>query len=223
MWDRSRWIQQNLFPSPDDDPDKRHILFLKANGLTLEAVGSYSGVFARSASLWITDVANQDAETFEELLTVEIDKATYFRTVGGDPQVVQPGHYEVSTDEQGLVLTRADKASDQPIHVEAESMGTSVAVIMSNFNDNPDLDLLMLGTAGGQSLVAVGSHNGTFPRGLFKRFKRGIKKVGGKIKKGTRKASGTNKARGNVCSRESWAAYSEEREKRRPVFKEGLQ
>ncbi len=193
----------DLIPSPDNDPDKRHILFLRPDGLTLEAVGSYSGIFTRSASMWSSLVPDKETGTFEEPLTLELEEAIYFKTVGGDPQAVQPGLYEVTKDARGLFLTHTGDSNRRPIHIETEAMGTSAAVMMPEFNDNQDLELLMLATANGQSLMAIGSHSGTFPRGLFKKFKRGIKKVGGRIKKSSRRVGGRVKrgaqlAYGNV-------------------------
>ena len=179
-----------LIPSPDNKPDKRHLLLLLPNGLALEAVGSYSGVFTRSASTWSTKVEDKTSGDLQEPLTLEIDEAIYFKTVGGDPQGVQPGSYEVTQDDDGLILTPAGDTTGEVIHVEPESLGTSAAVMLPEFDDNPDLELLMLGTASGQSLVAIGSHSGTFPRGFFKKFGRGLKKLGGKIKKGATRVGG---------------------------------
>ena len=178
----------DFIPSPDSNSDKRHLLLLLPNGLALEAVGSYSGVFTRSASTWSTKVEDKTSGDLQEPLTLEIDEAIYFKTVGGDPQGVQPGSYEVTQDDDGLILTPAGDTTGEVIHVEPESLGTSAAVMLPEFDDNPDLELLMLGTASGQSLVAIGSHSGAFPRGWFKKLKRGVRKVGGKIKRGARKA-----------------------------------
>ena len=179
-----------LIPSPDNNPDKRHLLLSLPDGLALEAVGSYSGVFTRSASTWSTKVEDTQTGDSQDPLTLEIDEAIYFKTVGGDPKAVQPGSYEVTQDDDGLILSPVGATKGEVVHVEPESLGTSAAVMLPDFNDNPDLELLMLGTAGGQSLVAIGSHSGTFPRGFFKKLGRGLKKIGGKVKGGAKRVGG---------------------------------
>ena len=192
----------HLVPSPDNNADKQHLVFVTPDGLALESVGSYSGVFSRSALTW-GEQASEDETTMEDQLTVEIEKAIYFKTIGGDPKVIQPGEYQVAMADDGLALTPADGKGDATT-IEAESLGTSAAVLLPEFNDNADLELLMLGTAGGQSVVALGSHSGTFPRGLWGKIKGGVKKVAkGAAKRVKGKVKGTLKkgyrfAKGNV-------------------------
>ena len=172
----------HLVPAPDNNTDKQHLVFVTPDGLALESVGSYSGVFSRSAMTWGQKGSAEEADT-QAPLTVSFEKATYFKTIGGDPKAVQAGDYEVALADEGLILTPSGETKGEAITVESESLGTSTATIIPEFSDNPDLELLMVATAGGQSIAAVGSHTGTFPRGFLKR-------LGGKIKKGLKKAKG---------------------------------
>ncbi|MGB0911358.1 MAG: hypothetical protein ACPGYT_13430 [Nitrospirales bacterium] len=186
----------DLVPSPDNNPDKQHVLLSLPNGLALEAVGSYSGVFSRSALTWGTKASEESSRSTEELLSLDIDKAIYFKTVGGDPQAIQPGHYDVAQGDNGLILTLRGGTKDESINIETESLGTSAAVMFPEFNGNPDLELLMLGTSAGHSFVAIGSHSGTFPRGwgfvkkLGRGVKKGVKRAGSRIKRGAKIAHG---------------------------------
>lgn len=170
----------HLVPSPDNNADKQHLVFVTPEGLALESVGSYSGVFSRAAMTWAEQAAGE-GDSDEEPLTVEFEKATYFKTPGGEPKAIQPGEYEVALSDEAVLLTPMGEKGEA-ITVEAESLGTSAAVVLPNINDNPNHELLMIGTVGGQSLVALGSHDGTFPRGLFSKVKRGFKKAAGKVK-----------------------------------------
>ena len=172
----------HLVPSPDNNEDKQHLVFVTPDGLALESVGSYSGVFSRSAMTWGEKAGGAEAES-EEPLTVSFDKATYFKTIGGDPAALQPGDYEVALVGDGLVLTPSGDTKGEAITVESESLGTSTATIIPEFADNPDLELLMVATAGGQSITALGSHTGTFPRGLRSWYKKAKKKVKGAASK----------------------------------------
>ncbi|MGB0911359.1 MAG: hypothetical protein ACPGYT_13435 [Nitrospirales bacterium] len=182
----------HLVPAPDNNADKQHLVYVTPEGLALESVGSYSGVFSRSAMTW-GQKASADEAAMEDQLTVEIEKAIYFKTIGGDPKVVQPGEYQVAMADSGLELTPAD-GKGEATTIEAESLGTSAAVLLPEFNENADLELLMLGTAGGQSVVALGSHSGTFPRGLWGKIKGGVKKVAkGAVKRVKGKVKGTLK------------------------------
>ena len=180
----------DLIPSPNNDTDKWHLLLSMPNGEALEAVGSLSGVFSRSALTWATTTSVGEEGFSEEVLTLDFEETIYFKTVGGDPQAIQPGHYAVAKSEQGLVLTPTGETKGDAVNVEVESLGTSMAVLLPDFHENTDLELLMLGTANGQSFVAIGSHSGTFPRGLFSKIGGGLKKVGGKIKSGAKRVGG---------------------------------
>ena len=164
----------HLIPSPDNNADKQHLVFVTPDGLALESVGSYSGVFSRAALTWGEQVSDQEGAT-EELLTVEFEKQIYFKSAGGDPKAIQPGEYQVALSDNAVHLTAVD-GKGESIAIEPESLGTSAAVVLPDLNDDQNLEMLMIGTVGGQSLVAIGSHDGTFPRGFFKKWKKKLKK-----------------------------------------------
>ncbi|MCA9472748.1 MAG: hypothetical protein MRJ96_08795 [Nitrospirales bacterium] len=184
----------NLVPPPDHNTDKQHLVFMTPDGLALESIGSYSGVFSRSPATWEQNVSADGAEQ-EAPLTVRFEKATYFKTIGGAPKSIQPGEYEVALTDDGLILTPSGDTEGEAMTVESEALGTSTATIIPEFGDNPDLELLMIATAGGQSIAAVGSHTGTFPRG----FGSLLKRVGGKVKKSAQGA--VNTARKHVVQK----------------------
>ncbi|MCA9472749.1 MAG: hypothetical protein MRJ96_08800 [Nitrospirales bacterium] len=179
-----------LIPSPDQDADTQHLLLWMPDGEALEAVGSFSGVFSRSVLTWAIATSGGADGLPEETLTVDFEESISFKTVGGDPTAIQAGQYEVSIDEHGLVLSSTTSAQGDSITVETESLGTSLAVLLPGLSGNSDLELLMIGTANGQSLMAMGSHSGTFPRGVFGEIGKGLKKAGGKIKSGAGKIGG---------------------------------
>ena len=190
-----------LTPAPDNNPDKQHVILWMPEGVALEAIGSYSGVFSRSTLTWGTEGTGDDAAaTEQDPLTVNFEKSLYFKTVGGEPKILKPGDYEVGLADDGMVLTLVGGKPEDAITIESESLGTSAAVALPEFNGNPNLELLMLATVGGQSIIAVGSEDGTFPRGLGgwikKKAKGAINKVGGKVKKGVRAAYGKAKNHG---------------------------
>lgn len=165
----------NLIPSPDNNPDKQHLVLWLPDGLALEAVGSFSGVFTRSTEMWGKE-EGVSARGLEDPLSLVFEKPIHFKTLGGNPKVIQPGEYHVSLLEGGVQLSPA-KGKGEPIVVATESMGTSAAVLLPEFDANPDLEALMIATATGQSLVAIGSYSGAFPRGLFS----AVRKVGGAV------------------------------------------
>ena len=181
----------HLIPSPDNNPDKRHLVYATPEGLALESVGSYSGVFSRAALTWSEQTSEKNG-TAEEPLTVEFEQTLYFKTKGGDPKAIQPGEYQVALGHDSIQLTSVSHKGES-IDVEPESLGTSAAAVLPGLNGNQNLEMLMIGTIGGQSLVAIGSHDGTFPRGwgVFKKIGRGIKKgvrkVGRTVKKGAKR------------------------------------
>ncbi len=166
----AKWV-----PSPDNNPDVQHLVLWLPDGLALEAVGSFSGVFTRSTELWAKQAGSSDA-TKDDPLTIVFEEPIHFKTLGGDPKVVQPGEYQLGLREGGIQLSPA-KGKGEPVVVATESMGTSAAVLLPAFDANADLEALIIATATGQSFVAVGSHSGAFPRGLFS----AIKKVGGAV------------------------------------------
>ena len=180
----------HLVPSPDNNADKQHLVFVTPDGLALESVGSYSGVFSRAAITYAEQVGGEAESSDEEPLTVEFEKAIYFKTPGGEPTAVQPGEYEIALADEAVLLTPTDGKSDA-ITIEPEALGTSAAVVLPGLDDNPNHELLMIGTVGGQSLVALGSHDGTFPRGLFGKLKSGLKKAAGKVKNVAKKKAGS--------------------------------
>ena len=186
----------HLTPSPDNNADTQHLVLWLPNGLALEAVGSYSGVFSRSILSW-SQQAGSPKESDDNPLVVSLEEATYFKTVGGDPVRIQAGDYEVGLVEGGLSLMPTNEDDKNIVMIESESLGVSTAVILPDFNDNSDLEMLMLSTVEGRSIVAMGSHSGAFPRGLWKKLKkatskvaRSAKGVGSKVKKGVKKAAG---------------------------------
>ena len=150
-----------LVPSPDNNADKRHLVYVTPDGLALESVGSYSGVFSRAALTWSEQTRGDEVDT-KESLRVAFEQSIYFKTAGGEPKAIQPGEYEVSFGND-VVHLAAVGGEGESITVESESLGTSAAVVLPNINDDSNLELLMIGTVGGQSLVAIGSHDGTFP------------------------------------------------------------
>ncbi len=177
-----------LAPSPDNNEDTPHLIFWSPEGIALESVGSYSGVFSRSVLTWGQEGKEADAE---EALTVEFEKDIYFKTVGGEPKALKAGEYNVAlAGEDNLQLT---SAGGESITVATDSLDSNAAFMLPDFGDNPDMQLLVLSTAGGQSILALGSHSGAFPRGwgfvkkLAKKAKKGIKKG---IKKGYRVSKG---------------------------------
>ena len=178
-----------LMPAPDNNADKQHLVYVTPEGLALESIGSYSGVFSRAAITW-TETASSEETSTEEPLTVEFDKAIYFKTTGGEPKAIQPGEYEVALSGDAVHLTPMT-GKGETISVEPEALGTSAAVVLPSINDNPNHELLMIGTVGGQSLVALGSHDGTFPRGWFSGVKSRLKKVAGKAKRIAKKKAGS--------------------------------
>ncbi len=183
----------HMVPSPDNNADKQHLVYVTPDGFALEAVGSYSGVFSRAALTWGETPSAEEADE-QDPLTVSFDQATYFKTIGGDPKVLQPGDYEVALLDNGLILTPSGDAEGEAVTVESEALGTSTATIVPDFTDNPDLQLLMVATAGGQSIAAIGSHSGTFPRGLRSWLNKKKKAVVNKVKGAASKAK--NKAKG---------------------------
>lgn len=157
--------QALLTPAPDNNPDKQHVILWMPEGVAMEAIGSYSGLFSRSTLTWGTTEEEQESQE-EEPLTITLDKTLYFKTAGGDPKILKPGDYEVGLADAGMVLTPVGGKPEDAITVESESLGTSAAVALPEFNDDPNLELLMLATVGGQSLIAIGSEDGTFPQGV---------------------------------------------------------
>ena len=167
-----------LTPSPDNNPDTPHVILWMPDGVALEAIGSYSGVFSRSIVTWATAAEGDDAAG-QDPLTVNFAKAVYFKTSGGDPKILKPGDYEVGLADAGIVLTPVGANPENAITIEPESLGTSAAVVLPDLDGNSNLKLLVLATIGGQSLIAVGSEDGTFPRG-WKKWK---KKAKGAVKR----------------------------------------
>jgi hypothetical protein len=163
-----------FIPAPDNNEDKQHLILWLPDGLALEAVGSFSGVFTKSVQGWGT-------EETEEPLDVAFEKPIYFKTLTGEAKEIKPGAYQVALMEDGIQLISAD-GKGEPIAVKTDSMPTSVAVTLENFTDNPDLEALLIATANGESIVAVGSHSGVFPKGLLSGLKKVGKAVGGAAK-----------------------------------------
>ncbi len=188
-----------LTPAPDNNPDKQHVILWMPEGVALEAIGSYSGLFSRSTLTWGTTEEGKDTGE-QEPLTINLDKALYFKTAGGDPKILKPGDYEVGLADDGMVLTPVDGKPEEAITVEPESLGTSAAVILPELDGNSNLELLVLATVGGQSLIAIGSEDGTFPRGLWGKIKgaakKGARAAYKKAKKGARAAYGKAKKHG---------------------------
>lgn len=198
-----------LTPSPDNNPDKPHVILWMPDGVALEAIGSYSGVFSRSTLTWGTagegeEYADQDP------LTVNFEKAVYFKTTGGDPKILKPGDYEVGLADDGIVLTPVGGKPESALTIEPESLGTSAAVVLPELDGNPNLKLLVLATVGGQSLIAVGSEDGTFPRGwkswAKKKAKGAVRKTRSTARKGYRASYGKAKKYGKKYARKASSA-----------------
>jgi len=185
-----------LTPSPDNNPDTPHVILWMPDGVALEAIGSYSGVFSRSIVTWATAAEGDDAAG-QDPLTVNFEKAVYFKTAGGDPKILKPGDYEVGLADDGIVLTPVGGNPENAITIEPESLGTSAAVVLPDLDGNPNLKLLVLATVGGQSLIAVGSEDGTFPRGwkswAKKKAKGAVKRAKRVARKGYRASYGKAK------------------------------
>jgi hypothetical protein len=177
-----------LTPAPDNNPDKQHVILWMPDGVAMEAIGSYSGLFSRSTLTWGTTEEGKKADA-QEPLTVNFEKSLYFKTAGGEPKILKPGDYEVGFADDGMVLTPVGGKPEDAITIESESLGTSAAVALPEFDGNPNLELLVLATVGGQSIIAIGSQDGTFPRGLGS-F---VKKLGGGIKKAAKFSYGKAK------------------------------
>ncbi len=193
-----------LTPSPDNNPDKPHVILWMPDGVALEAIGSYSGVFSRSTLTWGT--AGEGEEAADQYpLTVNFEKAVYFKTAGGDPKILKPGDYEVGLADDGIVLTPVGGKPENAITIEPESLGTSAAVVLPELDGNPNLKLLVLATVGGQSLIAVGSEDGTFPRGwrswAKKKAKGAVNRAKRAAKKGYRASYGKAKKYGKRAYR----------------------
>ena len=73
----------DLIPSPNQDADKQHLLLSMPNGEALEAVGSLSGVFSRSALTWATATNDGEEGSSEDSLILDFEETIYFKTVGG--------------------------------------------------------------------------------------------------------------------------------------------
>ena len=189
-----------LTPAPDNNPDKQHVILWMPDGVALEAIGSYSGVFSRATLTWATAEDGEGKAAEQEPLTVNFEKALYFKTAGGEPKILKPGDYEVGLAGDELVLTPVGGKPEDALNIESESLGTSAAVTLPELDGDPNLELLVLATVGGQSLIAIGSKDGTFPRGLWGSIKSAAKgaakKVGGRVKQGARVAYGKAKKYG---------------------------
>ena len=198
-----------MTPAPDKNPDKQHVILWMPDGVALEAIGSYSGVFSRSTLTWATTEEGKESEE-QEPLTVSFVKALYFKTTGGEPKILKPGDYEVGLAEDGIVLTQVGGKPEDAITIEPESLGTSAAVILPELDGNTNLELLVLATVGGQSLIAIGSEDGTFPRGLGswvkKKAKGAYKKASGQVKRRARAAYGKAKKHGRKYARKAVGA-----------------
>lgn len=198
-----------LTPSPDKNPDKPHVILWMPDGVALEAIGSYSGVFSRSTLTWATSEEGEDAAG-QDPLTVNFEKAVYFKTSGGDPKILKPGDYEVGLADDGIVLTPVGGKPENAITIEPESLGTSAAVVLPDLDGNPNLKLLVLATVGGQSLIAVGSEDGTFPRGwkswAKKKAKGAVNRAKRTAKKGYRASYGKAKKYGKKYARKATSA-----------------
>lgn len=177
-----------LTPAPDKNPDKQHVILWMPDGVALEAIGSYSGVFTRSTLTWATSGEGDDAAaTDQEPLTVNLEKALYFKTAGGDPKIIKPGDYEVGLADDGMVLAPVGGKPEDAVTIEPESLGTSAALIIPEMNDNPNFQALVVATVGGQSLIAIGSQDGTFTRGWKNWAKKKAKSAGSRVKKRAKK------------------------------------
>jgi hypothetical protein len=198
-----------LTPSPDNNPDKPHVILWMPDGVALEAIGSYSGVFSRSTLTWGTAEEGEEAAGQDPLI-VSLEKAVYFKTAGGDPKILKPGDYEVGVADDGIVLTPVGGKPDNAITIEPESLGTSAAVVLPELDGNPNLKLLVLATVGGQSLIAVGSEDGTFPRGwrswAKKKAKGAVNRAKRTAKKGYRASYGKAKKYGKKYARKATSA-----------------
>ncbi len=183
-----------LTPSPDNNPDKQHVVLWMPDGSALEAVGSFSGIFSRSSLTWSAEGEPTGASS-DDVLTINFEMDIYFKTVGGDPKLLKAGPYSIALGDGGLVLTPPGSNWEEAINIEQESLSTSAAVLLPEFEDNPNLKLLMLSTADGRSFVALGSHDGTFPRGLLGAAKGAAKKVGGAAKGAAQKGYGVAKGK----------------------------
>jgi hypothetical protein len=166
-------------------------------------------VFSRSTLTWGT--AGEGEEAADEYpLTVNFEKAVYFKTSGGDPKILKPGDYEVGVADDGIVLTPVGGKPENAITIEPESLGTSAAVVLPELDGNPNLKLLVLATVGGQSLIAVGSEDGTFPRGwrswAKKKAKGAVNRAKRTAKKGYRASYGKAKKYGKKYARKATRA-----------------
>jgi hypothetical protein len=127
---------------------------------------------------------------------VNFEKTLYFKTAGGEPKILKPGDYEVGLADDGIVLSPVGGKAEDSITVEPESLGTSAALTIPDMNDDPNFQALVLATVGGQSLIAVGSQDGTFPRGWKSWSKKKYKGAKNKVKKGARVTYGKAKNTG---------------------------
>ena len=112
--------------------------------------------------------------------------------------------------DDGIVLTPVGGKPENAITIEPESLGTSAAVVLPDLDGNPNLKLLVLATVGGQSLIAVGSEDGTFPRGwkswAKKKAKGAVNKAKRTAKKGYRASYGKANKYGKKYARKATSA-----------------
>jgi hypothetical protein len=144
---------------------------------------------------------------------VNFKKTLYFKTAGGEPKILKPGDYEVGLADDGIVLSPVGGKAEDSITVEPESLGTSAALTIPDMNDDPNFQALVLATVGGQSLIAVGSQDGTFPRGWKSWSKKKYKGAKNKVKKGARVTYGKAKKHGRKYAKKGYRAVKKHSKK----------
>jgi hypothetical protein len=149
----------SLVASPDKNADKQHLVLWLPDGLALEAVGSIDGAFTRSTQLLGEEAVNSD-----DHLSVIFNESISFKTPGGEAKSIQPGVYYLGLLANGVQLSPVEKKGES-IAVLTQPLDASTAMVLPRFNDNPDLEALIILPATGQTLVAIGSHTGVFSRG----------------------------------------------------------